>query len=155
MGQGQWTYTPTNNLILESRFGNMTLHFSQNYQPEIVPGTNAISDTVLGTVKYTRPGGSALNHTYHTRATQNVSYFAPRWLRGNHNFRSGFEYAHMSNGNRMFVYRDLTITLESGRPLRTNLLNTPRHSLERVNETAAFIQDSIVISRVTINAGLR
>jgi hypothetical protein len=155
VGQAQWTYTPTNNLVLESRFGNMTLHFSQSYQPEVKPGTIAVSDTVLGTVKYARPGGSTLNHTYHARGTQNVSYFAPRLMGGKHNFRGGFEYAQLSNGNRVFVYRDLTITLANGQPLRANLLNTPRRSRERVNETAAFIQDSAVFGRLTLNMGLR
>ncbi|MBI4472218.1 MAG: TonB-dependent receptor, partial [Acidobacteria bacterium] len=155
IGQAQWTYAPTNNLVLESRFGNMTLHFSQGYQPEVKPGTIAVTDSVLGTVKYARPGGSTLNHTYHARGTQNVSYFKSRWLGGNHNIRTGFEYARLSNGNRVFVNRDITIVVANGVPLRANLLNTPRRSRERVNETAGFIQDSIVVGRMTINGGLR
>jgi hypothetical protein len=155
IGQGQWTYTPSNNLVLESRFGNMTLHFAQGYQPEVKPGTIAVTDSVLGTVKYARPGGDALNYTWHTRATQNLSYFKSRALGGNHNIRGGFEYAVLSNGNRVYVYRDLNVTVANGQPLRASLLNTPRNSRERVNETAAFVQDSFVMGRLTINAGLR
>jgi len=155
IGQAQYTYTPTNNVVLETRFGNMTLHFAQGYQPEVKPGTIAVTDSILGTVKYARPGGDALNYTWHTRATQNVSYYKSRFLGGNHNIRSGFEYARLSNGNRVYVYRDLTVTLANGQPLRASLLNTPRNSVERVNETAAFIQDSFAVGRLTINAGLR
>ena len=155
IGQGQWTYTPSNNMVLESRFGNMTLHFAQGYQPEVKPGTIAVSDSVLGTVKYARPGGDTLNYTWHVRGTQNLSYFKSNWLGGNHNFRVGFEHAHENNGNRTYVYRDITITLANGKPLTANLLNTPRNSVEHFNETAAFVTDSITMGRVTINGGVR
>lgn len=153
--QGQYTYAPTSRLVLESRFGNMTLHFAQGYQPEVVPGTIAVQDSILGTTKYARPGGDSLNYTYHVRGSQNVSYYTSGPFNTNHNIRGGFEYAQLSNGNRVYVYRDLTVTLANGAPLRASLLNTPRNSRERVNETALFIQDSMTWRRFTVNAGLR
>jgi hypothetical protein len=155
IGQAQWTYTPTKNMVLESRFGNMTLHFAQGYQPEVKPGTIAVTDSILGTAKYARAGGDTLNYTWHVRGTQNLSYFKSNWLRGNHNLRVGFEHAHENNGNRTYVYRDITITLANGQPLRANLLNTPRNSVEHFNETAAFLQDAITMGRLTLNVGLR
>ena len=155
IGQAQWTYTPNSHLVLESRIGNMTLHFAQGYQPEVPIGTISVSDSILGTTKYSRAGGDALNYTWHARATQNVSYFKPKWLGANHSFRAGAEYAQESNGNRVYVFRDLTVTLANGLPLRANLLNTPRNSVDRVNETAAFFEDSIIRGRFTVNAGVR
>jgi hypothetical protein len=155
IGQAQWTYTPTSSLVFESRFGNMTLHFGQGYQPTVKPGTISVTDSVLGTVKYAPPGGNAINYTWHARATENVSYVRPKWLGANHNFRAGFEYAQENNGNSTYVYGDLTVTVANGLPQYASLLNTPFRSLDRINETAGFIQDSISLGRLTINAGVR
>ncbi len=155
VGQAQWSYTPTSNLVLESRLGNMTLHFPQDYQPQVKPGTIAVIDTVLNTTKYARPGGATLNFTWHTRGTQNLSYFKSRWLGGSHNMRAGYEYARMSNGNQVYIYRDLNVRLSNGSPLDAQLFNTPRKSFEESHESALFFQDSFVIKRLTINGGLR
>src|SRR5207302_10644838 len=104
VGQAQWTYAPTSSLVLESRFGNMTLHFPQDYQTDVKPGTLAVVDTVLNTTKYARPGGATLNYTYHVRFAENASYFKGNFLGGAHNLRIGYEYARMSNGNNTNIY---------------------------------------------------
>lgn len=155
IGQMQWTYTPTSNLVLETRFGNMTLHFGQGYQPAVKPGTISVTDSVLGTVKYAPPGGNAINYTWHVRGTETVSYIKPKWLGVNHNFRGGFEYAMENNGNSTYVYGDSAVTVANGVPQYASLLNTPFRSVDRINETAGFIQDSISLGRLTINAGAR
>src|SRR6185436_13387979 len=84
VGQAQWTYTPTTSMVLESRFGNMTLHFPLDYQDAVVPGTLAVVDTILNTTKYARPGGATLNYTWHSRFTQTLSYFKGGFLGGAH-----------------------------------------------------------------------
>ena len=155
VGQAQWTYTPTANLVLESRFGNMTLHFPQDYQKDVKPGTVAVIDTILNTTKYARPGGATLNFTWHTRGSQNVSYFKGGFLGGSHNIRGGYEYARMSNGNQVVINRDINVRLQNGAPLDAQLFNTPRKSFEESHESAMFVQDSFVIGRLTLNGGLR
>lgn len=155
VGQVQYNYTPTSNLVLESRFGNMTLHFPQDYQKEVKPGTVAVIDTILNTTKYSRPGGATLNFTWHTRGSENISYFKGGWLGGSHNIRGGGEYAQMSNGNKVNIYRDINVRLANGLPLDAQLFSSPVKSLEESHEGALFVQDSIVFGRLTINAGLR
>jgi len=155
VGQAQWTYAPTGNLVLESRFGNMTLHFPLDYQNQVKPGTLAVVDLVLSTAKYARPGGATLNYTWHSRFSQNVSYYKGAFLRGSHNVRGGYEYARMSNGNNTTIYGDMTVQLSNGAPLSAILFNTPVREVERNNETAAYVSDSYVLGRLTINAGLR
>jgi hypothetical protein len=155
VGQAQYTYTPTSNLVLETRFGNMTLHFPQLYQSEVVPGTIAVVDSILNTTKYARPAGQTLTSSWHARGSQNASYFKGAWLGGSHNIRGGGEYAHESLTNNQFIYRDLVVTLANGQPLNATLYNTPLQARARFNETALFIQDSYVVGRLTINGGVR
>lgn len=155
VGQVQYNYTPTSNLVLESRFGNMTLHFPQDYQKEVKPGTVAVIDTVLNTTKYARPNGATLNSTWHTRASENVSYFKGGLLGGSHNVRAGGEYARMSNGNQVFINRDINVRLANRQPLDALLFSSPVRSFEESHEGALFVQDSYVVGRLTINAGLR
>src|SRR5215471_16766408 len=155
VGQVQWTYTPTSNLVLESRFGNMTLHFPLDYQDYVKPGTLAVVDVTLNTSKYARPGGATLNYTYHARFAQNASYYKAAFLHGAHNIRGGYEYAKMSNGNNTTVYGDLTVQLSNGAPLSAILYNTPVKEIERNNETAIYLSDSWVLGRLTINGGFR
>jgi hypothetical protein len=154
VGQIQWTYTPTTSLVLESRFGNMTLHFPLDYQPNVKPGTINVQDTVLSTSKYAATDAS-INSTWHVRGSETASYYAAGILGGSHNVRGGFEYAMMRSGNKRMVYRDLNVVLANGQPLYAVLYNTPIHSEARANETGAFLQDSYVLRRLTINAGFR
>ncbi len=155
VGQMQYTYTPLSNMVLETRFGNMTLHFPQDYQKDVKPGTIAVQDTTLNTSKYARPGGATLNFTWHTRGSQNVSYFKGGLLGGAHNFRGGYEYGRTSNGNQVNIYGDMTVRLDNGRPRDVLLYNSPVKSVERTHETNMFFQDSYVIRRFTINGGVR
>ena len=155
VGQAQWTYTPTPTVTLESRFGNMTLHFPLDYEPGVTPNTVSVTDTVLGTLRYAKSGGASLSYTYHSRWSQNVSYYKGKFLGGAHNVRAGAEYALEAVGNKVVVNRDLDVQLANGAPLAAILYNSPVNSKARQNETAAYIQDSYMLGRFTFNIGLR
>ncbi len=157
VGQVQWTYSPTSNMVLESRLGNMTLHFPLDYQDSVKPGTLAVVDVVLNTSKIC--AARRRDSQLHLPCAFRAELLRVLQIRHSCTARTTsvvvYEYAKMSNGNNTTVYGDLTVQLSNGEPLSAILYNSPVREIERNNETSLYVSDSWVMGRLTINGGLR
>lgn len=153
VAQAHYTFSPTSNLVLESRVGNMTLHFPLTYQPSVSPTTVSVQDNTLSTLRFAGES-SSLNSTYHVRFAQTASIFKSG-LGGSHNIRAGYEIASLKNANLTRINRDLRVFLSNGAPLFATLYNTPLRSVEKSHEQAFYLQDSFSIRRLTLNVGFR
>jgi hypothetical protein len=91
------------------------------------------------------------------QANATGQYYVDEWIGGRHEFKFGFDYAHMPVENRTTRFDDVDMTYNSATGLAQNvtLFATPFHAKTAVDTTALYAQDSIAFKRLTVTAGLR
>jgi hypothetical protein len=152
--QGQWTYTITPNLLLDTRGGYLHEHFPERYQPGVSPTTYSVADTSLSTLKYAAQY-NYLNLEDSYRYASALSYFKPGWV-GSHNFKVGGEYSHNTNGVNYTVNNNENLYLNNGVPYQVNIYDTPLLGISKYRSYSLFGQDQWTIGRrLTLNVGAR
>ncbi len=90
-------------------------------------------------------------------ANANGQYYVDEWIGGRHEFKFGFDYAHMPVENRTTRFDDVDLTYSSATGLAQNvtLFATPFFTKTAVDTTALYAQDSVAYKRLTLTAGVR
>ncbi len=91
------------------------------------------------------------------QANATGQYYVDEWIGGRHEFKFGFDYAHMPVENRTTRFGDVDMTYSSTTGLAQNvtLFATPFFTKTAVDTTALYGQDSMAFKRLTLTAGLR
>ena len=158
VGQAKWTATLGANYLLETGFSTNIERLTQFYQPEIRQdrGTAAWyagaarQDAVLTTLN-----SAALYERGFIPDMRMVSVMLSR-IAGMHSLKGGFQWAWGPVGDEYTANADLVQIYRSGVPDSVNVYNTPTRFFTDVGTNRGlFVQDTIRLNRVTINAGLR
>jgi hypothetical protein len=152
--QGQWTYTISPNLLLDTRGGYLHEHFPERYEPGVTSTTYSVADTSLSTLKYAAQD-NYLNLEDSYRYASSLSYFKSGWG-GSHNFKVGGEYTHDTNITEYNVNNNENLYLNNNIPYQVNIYDTPLNGVSKYRAFALFAQDQWTIGRrLTLNFGGR
>jgi len=152
--QGQWIYTISPNLLLDSRIGYMHLHFDSQRQPGVDASTLSIADQGASTLTGAAQNYS-LQRTGTTRAASSLSWFKSGWI-GSHNFKAGFDTSVNSLNNDIYVNQDINVLFNNGSAFQVRAYNTPVSNKSIFHSYSMFAQDAWTIGRkLTLNLGVR
>jgi hypothetical protein len=152
--EGQWIYTITPNLLLDTRGGYLHEHFPERYEPGVAPTTYSVADSTLSTLKYAAQD-NYLNLEDSYRYASALSYFKTG-LSGSHNFKIGGEYSHNTNGTYYNVNNNEDLYLNNNIPYQVQIYDTPLDGISKYRSFALFAQDQWSIGRkLTLNFGAR
>ncbi len=150
--QGLWNSVLSNRSYLDARFT-----FNRIFFPLYLKGNDqALFDQATGF----QDRNNTIGYVFERRRFQmnaNYQYYLDNWLGGRHEFRVGFDHAHMPTKTEVYRYDDLNLSWNSalGRGTEVTLFNSPVNSKATVDQTALFAQDNFTIRRLTLMAGVR
>jgi len=151
--QGQWDYTINENALLDTRFSHLKVFFPTYQQPDAVG--QAALDSVTG--QFTGPHDLEVERDRRRYTFKSdLTYFRPKWLSANHEFKFGFEYNHNPVENLTTAVGDVELRYRNGVADQVRLRNTPLLSRESLDQTSLFVDDIVSIGgRVTLKLGAR
>ena len=146
-----------NSVVTQKFFVDARLGLNKIFFPTYLNGNDQTlldSATNIRTRNFTA-GTERWRNRYQANATG--QYYVDEWLGGRHEFKFGFDYAHMPVENRTTRFGDVDMTYNSATGLAQNvtLFATPFFTKTTVDTTALYAQDSMAFKRLTITAGLR
>jgi hypothetical protein len=150
--QGLWNSVLSNRSYLDARFT-----FNRIFFPLYLKGNDqALFDQATGY----QDRNNTIGYVFERRRFQtnaNYQYYLDNWLGGRHEFRVGFDHAHMPTKTQVYRYDDLNLSWNSalGRGTEVTLFNSPVNSKATVDQTALFAQDNFTIKRLTLMGGVR
>ncbi len=159
IAKGEWQTVRGNALVASVQYGRW------NYRgPGYESAPGKVSTTDIGTLfvtgnNFSINGRDQDDHRDHTKAV--VSYYKPDLLKGNHEFKLGFDHLYTSfndgygaiGENNQNGYQ---LVFNNGVPFQLNTRNTPAKGLNYSKYFGIYGQDSWTLARrVTLNLGLR
>ncbi len=159
IAKGEWQTVRGNALVASVQYGRWNFR-GPGY--ESAPGK--VSTTDIATLfvtgnNFSINGRDQDDHRDHTKAV--VSYYKPDLLKGNHEFKLGFDhlYSSFNDGygaigeNNQNGYQ---LVFNNGAPFQLNTRNTPAKGLNYSKYFGIYGQDSWTLARrLTLNLGLR
>jgi hypothetical protein len=141
----------SNRTYVEARFsGYFGKDSNTPYIPGQLPGipqvTNLDTSEVSGGVT-----SFNTNKSWRKGASIKLSHVAESFLGGNHDIKAGLQY----NGGGADQLRVFNDTLEISRNTAFGTTQQPFHQGGLIRTTGAYVDDTIRLKRVTVNAGLR
>jgi hypothetical protein len=152
IAQALWNSVITNRLVMDARvsFNRIffPLYFNGKDQTLLDLSTNIRTRNALQEFIFIRK-------RLQTSATFN--YYLDRALGGRHEFRFGFDHAHMPTSTEVRRWDDLALAYRSATntPVSVTFFNSPVNSKATVDLTALFVQDTYTLKRLTVTGGLR
>jgi hypothetical protein len=171
--QVKWTSTVSNKLLLDAGLSGVI----QTYWAEIAP-----FETKYGTPRMYQLRGTpewyagashfdlATNRRWHAGAcassirvgacgdypSRYTASAAMSYVTGSHNVKTGVQWGFGTYRKSHDAPADLVQIYQDGNPTFVDVANTPNSSTEKLNaDIGVFAQDSWVINRLTVNAGIR
>ncbi len=151
--QGKYNWIATPSTLVEVSGGALETPFPLSYRSEVGDATSAFDE--ITRVRYDAPVRDFLQRGQMQTYSGNVMYFNDRWLGATHDFKGGFEYRRGQVPETDQRNGDLERRYQNGVPYRVIAYNTPVTRNARNQSVAGFVQDSIRIGRMTLNAGVR
>ena len=159
IAKGEWQTVRGNALVASVQYGRWNFR-----GPGYGSTPGKMSTTDIGTLfvtgdNFSINGRDQDDHRDHTKAV--VSYYKPDLLKGNHEFKLGFDHLYTSfndgygaiGENNEFGYQ---LVFNNGAPFQLNTRNTPAKGLNYSKYFGIYGQDSWTLARrVTLNLGLR
>ena len=146
-----------NSVVTQQFFLDARLGLNKIFFPTYLNGNDQTlldSATNIRTRNYFA-GTERWRDRYQANATG--QYYVDEWIGGRHEFKFGFDYAHMPVENRTTRFDDVDMTYSSATGLSQNvtLFATPFFTKTAVDTTALYAQDSMAFKRLTLTAGVR
>jgi hypothetical protein len=150
--QALWNSVVTQKFFVDARIGLNKIFF-----PTYLNGTDQTlldSATNIRTRNFNQ-GTERWRDRYQANATGN--YYLDEALGARHEFKFGFDYAHMPVENRVTRFDDVDMTYSSATGLAQNvtLYATPFYTKTAVDTVSLYAQDSMAIKRLTMTVGVR
>lgn len=162
----EWTYNPTNQSIVNifvanTQWNSISLPFSDS-PPSFDNITRRLGGAYVNSVgSDSTPAGSNSERWIYNG---NVSYYKPRFLGGNHDFKVGFEatrewydkFQKIRGPGTGGTGNDFRMFFENGAPYEVQLYNSPFVSENNLNSQSLFVRDNWLIgNRLTVSLGVR
>ena len=147
-----WNSVVTQKFYLDARVGLNKIFF-----PTYLNGNDQTlldSATNIRTRNF-NTGTERWRDRYQANATGN--YYLDEALGARHEFKFGFDFAHMPVENRVSRFGDVDMTYSSATALAQNvtLYATPFYTKTAVDTMSLYAQDSLAFKRLTLTIGLR
>jgi hypothetical protein len=156
--QGLWNWIVTDRVFAQTNVSYNNVHFPLNQKTELQP----LQDTAAG-VQLRNDTSTAIMFRRRLEIASNWQYLVPQFLSGRHEIRGGFNNSYtpedvtterIENVNLTFRSFATSATQPAG-PVQVTIFNSPIFVKRAVVNTAAYVQDSYSVGRLTAIAGIR
>lgn len=151
--QGKYNWVATGSTLVEVSAGALETPFPLSYRSEVGNATSAFDE--ITRVRYDAPVRDFLQKGQMQTYSGNVTYFNDRWLGATHDIKAGLEHRRGQVPETDRRNGDLERRYQNGVPYRVIVYNTPITRNAHNQSIAGYIQDSMRLGRVTLNAGVR
>ena len=147
-----WNSVVTQKFFVDARVGLNKIFF-----PTYLNGNDqTLNDSATGIrTRNATTGTERWRDRYQANATGN--YYLDEALGARHEFKFGFDWAHMPVENRTSRFDDVDMTYSSATGLAQNvtLFATPFYTKTAIDTMSLFAQDSLSVKRLTMTVGVR
>jgi hypothetical protein len=151
----EWEGVRGSNLIANLQFGHSRQDGTSPYlnSPQLVGRSDLDTEVVAG--DNVVAGETSWAGFYHT--TGSLSWYKPNWGRGNHEFKTGFDYGYGATEVWGLTEKDFNYHLRyaSGVPDSVGFFNAPIQPHRDMRLFGAYFKDNWTMGRLTLNLGLR
>ena len=164
---GNWTSVLNQNTLLEVSSSYFHMHWPSDWSDEFkaLPANLQHSSTFNNTTKIyidgPEPTGQRFRDGYRQQTNVGLTRYVDRALGASHQLKLGFENWYGWGSDGFDIFNDTRLRYNSA-PDGTNLVpfeifafNTPLTQRTRMKNYAAFTQDRLTFTRMTLNLGLR
>jgi hypothetical protein len=154
----------SSNTFLEVSSSYFHMHWPSSYSEEFyalpdAQKTSAMQNVTTGVFTGPEPTGERIRDAYRYQTNIGLTRFVDA-LGANHQLKSGFENWYGWGQDVFRVYNDTRLRFRNNaagvaQPSEIYAYNTPLTQRSRMRNFAAFVQDRMSYSRVTLNLGLR
>jgi carboxypeptidase family protein/TonB-dependent receptor-like protein len=150
----EWQSTPTNTLIFDLQFGRW--NWTDHYVGSVDSVATVDQLTQLASGATTRDGESPIE--YRNQAKGSMSWYKPDLLHGNHQIKTGFEYA-ASRADRPYMARaagDYQLVYRNSVPFQVAIYNDPTTPYDLMHYLGLYVTDAWTVTpKLTLNLGVR
>lgn len=161
---GNFTSIVNERTFLEVSSSYFHMHWPSQYSDEFyaLPDsqkTSATQNVTTGIFSGPEPTGERIRDAYRVQTNIGLTRYIDNWLGGNHQLKSGFENWYGWGSDEFRVFNDTRLRFRNvagvAQPSEIYAYNTPLTQRTRMRNFAAFAQDRLSYSSVTLNLGLR
>ena len=151
--QGKYNWIVTGSTLVEVSAGALETPFPLAYRGEVGNSTTAFDEITLR--RFDAPSRDFIQTGEMQTYSGNIMYFNDRWLGATHDIKAGLEHRRGEVPETDRRNGDLERRYQNGMPYRVIAYNTPITRNAKNQSVAGYIQDSMRLGRVTVNAGVR
>jgi hypothetical protein len=162
---GNFTSVMGQRTFLEVSSSYFHMHWPSQYSDEFyalpdAQKTSATQNVTTGIFSGPEPAGERIRDAYRYQTNIGLTRYIDDWLGASHQLKSGFENWYGWGSDQFRVYNDTRLRFRNNaagvpQPNEIYTYNTPLTQRTRMRNFAAFVQDRVSYSRLTLNLGLR
>ncbi len=153
------------NTFLEVSSSYFHMHWPSKFSDEFyslpdAQKTASSQNLTTGIFSGPEPTGERLRDSYRQQTNVGLTKYIDGWLGASHQMKTGFENWWGWGSDGFNIFRDTRLQFRNNaagvpKPAQIFAYNTPLTQQTRLRNFAAFVQDRVTYSRVTLNLGVR
>jgi hypothetical protein len=148
------------NTFLEVSSSYFHMHWPSLYADEFYAlsdsqRTSTMQDLTTGIYTGPEPTGERRRDAYRYQTNVGMTRYIDGLLGASHQLKTGFENWYGWGSDGFDIYNDTRLQFRNGVPAQLLAYNTPLTQKTKMRNFAAFVQDRLTYSKVTLNLGVR